>query len=215
VTWREPPPWLDRPGGRGRHDPTSAGRPGPHRQSPVRREAVRAGRARGSRRHRGLRLFDRRSGDHGRLPFGRGRPRADPAGRLSAVGHIAADARLRRAGGTAGRPYPPLVLARDGEKAGQVRHMCSGQHTSLLLLCRINDWPWRSTGAPTIPFNACTRRRSRECQHQRGAAAYVDRRLRRPDVRLLAGGRGAGVRDAGRSERGPARPTRVSAWSMP
>jgi L-asparaginase II len=53
--------------------------------------------------------------------------------------------------GSEGAPLDALTaarLARDGEKPGQVRHMCSGQHTSLLLLCRIMDWPveeyWRS-----------------------------------------------------------------------
>jgi L-asparaginase II len=39
-------------------------------------------------------------------------------------------------------------LSRDGEKPGPVRHMCSGQHASLLLLCKLNDWPlteyWRA-----------------------------------------------------------------------
>ena len=32
-------------------------------------------------------------------------------------------------------------LARDGERPGQVRHMCSGQHSSFLLLCKLNGWP--------------------------------------------------------------------------
>ncbi len=31
-------------------------------------------------------------------------------------------------------------LSRDGEKPGPVRHMCSGQHASMLLLCKMNDW---------------------------------------------------------------------------
>jgi len=31
-------------------------------------------------------------------------------------------------------------LARDGEKASPVRHMCSGQHTVFLLLCRLRGW---------------------------------------------------------------------------
>jgi L-asparaginase II len=31
-------------------------------------------------------------------------------------------------------------LARDGEKPGPIRHMCSGQHSVFLLLCRLNDW---------------------------------------------------------------------------
>jgi L-asparaginase II len=32
-------------------------------------------------------------------------------------------------------------LARDGEKAGPVRHMCSGQHSSMILLARLRGWP--------------------------------------------------------------------------
>jgi L-asparaginase II len=59
---------------------------------------------------------------------------------------------LRRAGvsqqalgcGSEGAPLDALTaarLARDGEKAGVLRHMCSGQHTSVLLLCKIHGWP--------------------------------------------------------------------------
>jgi L-asparaginase II len=66
---------------------------------------------------------------------------------------------LRRAGisqqylgcGSEAAPLDELTaarLARDGEKPGPLRHMCSGQHISMLLLCRINDWPmaeyWRT-----------------------------------------------------------------------
>ena len=40
-------------------------------------------------------------------------------------------------------------LARDGEKAGPVRHMCSGQHTVSLLLSQLKGWDpveyWRPT----------------------------------------------------------------------
>src|SRR5690242_5238921 len=32
-------------------------------------------------------------------------------------------------------------LARDGERPGVVRHMCSGQHTVFILLARLGDWP--------------------------------------------------------------------------
>ena len=45
--------------------------------------------------------------------------------------------------GAEGAPLDALTaarLARDGEKASPVRHMCSGQHTVSLLLCRLNDW---------------------------------------------------------------------------
>ena len=47
--------------------------------------------------------------------------------------------------GTEGAPLDELTaarLSRDGEKPGQVRHMCSGQHAAVLLLCRMNDWPF-------------------------------------------------------------------------
>lgn len=45
--------------------------------------------------------------------------------------------------GSDGAPLDELTaarLARDGEKAGPVRHMCSGQHTVSLLLSRLNGW---------------------------------------------------------------------------
>lgn len=56
--------------------------------------------------------------------------------------------------GSEGAPLDALTaarLARDGEKAGQIRHMCSGQHSSLLLLCRINDWPVEGYWRPDHP----------------------------------------------------------------
>ena len=56
--------------------------------------------------------------------------------------------------GSEGAPLDALTaarLGRDGEKAGQVRHMCSGQHTSMLLLCRINDWPVEEYWRPDHP----------------------------------------------------------------
>ena len=46
--------------------------------------------------------------------------------------------------GSDGAPLDALTaarLARDGERPGPLRHMCSGQHTAMLLLCRLNDWP--------------------------------------------------------------------------
>jgi L-asparaginase II len=69
---------------------------------------------------------------------------------------------MRRAGltqsllgcGTEGAPLDALTsarLARDGEKAGTLRHMCSGQHTSLLLLCKINGWPLTQYWLPEHP----------------------------------------------------------------
>ena len=46
--------------------------------------------------------------------------------------------------GSEGMPLDALTaarLARDGEKAGSVRHMCSGQHSSMILLARLRGWP--------------------------------------------------------------------------
>jgi L-asparaginase II len=45
--------------------------------------------------------------------------------------------------GSEGMPLDALTaarLARDGEKAGPIRHMCSGQHTVSLLLSRLRGW---------------------------------------------------------------------------
>jgi L-asparaginase II len=45
--------------------------------------------------------------------------------------------------GVEGMPLDPLTamrLARDGEKPGPIRHMCSGQHSVLILLSRIKGW---------------------------------------------------------------------------
>ncbi len=46
--------------------------------------------------------------------------------------------------GTEGMPLDALTaarLARDGERPGPIRHMCSGQHSVLLLLSRLRGWP--------------------------------------------------------------------------
>jgi L-asparaginase II len=56
--------------------------------------------------------------------------------------------------GSEGAPLDELTaarLARDGEKPGPVRHMCSGQHASLLLLCKLNDWPFDEYWLPSHP----------------------------------------------------------------
>ena len=56
--------------------------------------------------------------------------------------------------GSAGAPLDELTaarLARDGEKAGAVRHMCSGQHASMLLLCRRNGWSLDQYWLPDHP----------------------------------------------------------------
>jgi L-asparaginase II len=56
--------------------------------------------------------------------------------------------------GSEGAPLDKLTaarLARDGEKPGQLRHMCSGQHTSILLLCKLNGWPLEEYWRPDHP----------------------------------------------------------------
>jgi L-asparaginase II len=49
-------------------------------------------------------------------------------------------------------------LARDGEKAGPVRHMCSGQHTVSLLLSRLRGWDptdyWKPSHPSQIAYRA-------------------------------------------------------------
>ena len=45
--------------------------------------------------------------------------------------------------GTNGAPIDQLTaarLARDGERPGAIRHNCSGQHSSFLLLCKLAGW---------------------------------------------------------------------------
>jgi L-asparaginase II len=45
--------------------------------------------------------------------------------------------------GIVGMPLDALTaarLARDGERPGEIRHMCSGQHSVFLLQCRLNNW---------------------------------------------------------------------------
>jgi L-asparaginase II len=72
---------------------------------------------------------------------------------------------MRRAGisqqllgcGSEGAPLDALTaarLARDGERAGPIRHMCSGQHASVLLLCRMNDWPLEEYWRPDHPVQS-------------------------------------------------------------
>jgi L-asparaginase II len=45
--------------------------------------------------------------------------------------------------GIEGMPLDALTsarLARDGERPGPIRHMCSGQHSAFLLLCKLHGW---------------------------------------------------------------------------
>jgi L-asparaginase II len=80
---------------------------------------------------------------------------------------------LRRAGisqtalvcGTEGMPLDALTaarLARDGERPGDIRHMCSGQHAGLLLLSRLQGWDqdgyWRDDHPAQIASRAAIAR---------------------------------------------------------
>jgi L-asparaginase II len=63
--------------------------------------------------------------------------------------------------GSEGMPLDALTaarLARDGEKAGPVRHMCSGQHTVSLLLSRLRGWDpteyWKPNHPSQIAYRA-------------------------------------------------------------
>jgi L-asparaginase II len=62
--------------------------------------------------------------------------------------------------GSEGMPLDPLTaarLARDGEKAGPIRHMCSGQHAVSLLLSRLKDWDLETYWQPDHPSQAAYR----------------------------------------------------------
>ncbi len=71
-------------------------------------------------------------------------------------------AMLRRAGvsqsllgcGTENAPLDQVTaqrLARDGERAGPIRHQCSGQHTSFLLFAKHAGWPLEEYWLPDHP----------------------------------------------------------------
>ena len=69
--------------------------------------------------------------------------------------------------GSEGAPLDALTaarLARDGEKAGPVRHMCSGQHTVFLLLSPAqrlgSDDYWKPNHPAQIAYRAPSRGRT-------------------------------------------------------
>jgi L-asparaginase II len=77
-------------------------------------------------------------------------------------------AMFRRAGvsqsllacGNEGMPLDALTaarLARDGEKASPIRHMCSGQHAVSLLLARLKGWDLDTYWQPQHPAQAAYR----------------------------------------------------------
>ena len=56
--------------------------------------------------------------------------------------------------GNEGMPLDALTaarLARDGERAGPIRHMCSGQHSSMILLARLMNWSLEDYWQPEHP----------------------------------------------------------------
>jgi L-asparaginase II len=62
--------------------------------------------------------------------------------------------------GAEGMPLDALTaarLARDGEKAGPIRHMCSGQHAVSLLLSKLNGWDPVDYWKPSHPSQAAYR----------------------------------------------------------
>jgi L-asparaginase II len=62
--------------------------------------------------------------------------------------------------GNVGMPLDALTaarLARDGERAGPIRHMCSGQHSSMILLARLNNWSLEDYWQPEHPSQAAYR----------------------------------------------------------
>ena len=62
--------------------------------------------------------------------------------------------------GSEGMPLDVLTaarLARDGEKAGAIRHMCSGQHAVSLLLSRLNGWEPETYWQPDHPSQVAYR----------------------------------------------------------
>ena len=119
--------------------------------------------------------------------------------------------------GSEGAPLDALTaarLARDGEKAGPIRHMCSGQHTVSLLLS-----PAARLGRRPTTGSRATRRRSPIATPSRGAygttpgeAPDRDRRLRRRDLRLPAARGRPRLRDAGRPGGDPGRRPARRRW---
>ena len=62
--------------------------------------------------------------------------------------------------GSEGAPLDGLTaarLARDGEKAGSIRHMCSGYHAAMLLLARLADWSLEDYWNPVHPVQVAVR----------------------------------------------------------
>jgi len=79
---------------------------------------------------------------------------------LQAVHRRAGLSQALLACGAEGAPLDALTaarLARDGEKAGPIRHMCSGQHSAMLLMARLGDWTLDDYWRPDHPVQAAVR----------------------------------------------------------
>jgi L-asparaginase II len=62
--------------------------------------------------------------------------------------------------GNDGMPLDAMTaarLARDGERAGPIRHMCSGQHSSMILLARLKGWSLEDYWQPEHPSQVAYR----------------------------------------------------------
>ena len=114
--------------------------------------------------------------------------------------------------GAEGMPLDPLTaarLARDGEKAGPIRHMCSAS-TRSPCCCRSSRAGIRTTtGSRPSVAGRLSRGGRAGLRGQAARAPDRDRRLRRRDVRLPAARGRPGLRDArrpvGAVREGPAR----------
>ena len=85
--------------------------------------------------------------------------------------------------GTEGMPLDALTaarLARDGERPSQMRHMCSGQHSVFLLLCKLRGWSTDSYWLEEHPVQAAYRE-------------AVARSFRTTPARLVMGIDGCGI----------------------
>jgi L-asparaginase II len=79
---------------------------------------------------------------------------------LQAVFRRAGVSQATLACGSVGMPLDRTTaarLARDGEEAGAIRHMCSGYHTALILLSRFAGWPLDGYAAPDHPAQVAAR----------------------------------------------------------
>ena len=186
-------------GGTG-HPP--AGRPGPDRHAPLGGQAVRAPRAHRGRRDQGVRPRAGRDSRSWPAPI---RVRTSTSGRSrgSIAGPGVSQAHLGN--GSDGAPLDALTaarLARDGEKPGPIRHMCSGAHTGLPAAVpdeRLGSGRLLGAEPPSqVPIRDAVARHVRD---DAGEARDRDRRLRGRDVRLPAARGRARLRDARRPDR--------------